>query len=192
MAGAVEVPGDIVVKGFTDDNPNKLAEWNVHIDPKAAKTVFDNGVPPTPVPLDTTNNVPPRKPFVEEMKAGGDTPWGRFLVRVYERLLVGNSTGEYYRWDPLAAAVASKPELCGKTERRKLTVSAKRGSAPPPGVAVEPFPLTNAWNRPREPLDAATEGAVTAKGAKAEVSVCLAVEPSAFEKRFTSVLAVKK
>jgi len=123
------------------------------------------------------------------MRAGGDTPWGSFLVKVYDKLLIDNSTGEYFQWDPLAAAVASDPALCGRIEKRKLTVVTKFGIVPPPGVAVELFPLTDARGRARKPLDAATEGAVTPKRAKATVSVCFAVEPTAFEKRFTSVVA---
>lgn len=191
MAGAVDVPGNIRVPGFTDKNPNKVAEWNVYIDPKAAKTVFDSGVPLTLVPLDTTNKVPLRKEFVAGMKAGAKTPWEKFLVSVYKKILRSNSTGEYYQWDPLAAVVASKPDLC-RMESRKLTVIAKAGNEPPPDVLVASFPLTAADGRLRTPLDAATAGGLTSEGAAATVNVCFGVVPTAFETQFISVLAKKK
>lgn len=57
MAGAINVPGNLQVHGFTEQIPNKLAEWNVWIDPVAAKYVFNSGVPITLVPLDTTNRL---------------------------------------------------------------------------------------------------------------------------------------
>ncbi|MFM9127466.1 MAG: nucleoside hydrolase, partial [Solirubrobacterales bacterium] len=37
MGGAVDVPGNIRVHGFTDNSPNTVAEWNIFIDPPAAK-----------------------------------------------------------------------------------------------------------------------------------------------------------
>jgi inosine-uridine nucleoside N-ribohydrolase len=33
MGGALDVPGNIIVPGFTDDHPNTRAEWNIYVDP---------------------------------------------------------------------------------------------------------------------------------------------------------------
>ncbi len=45
MGGAVRVKGNIIVPGFTDNLKNRVAEWNIYIDPVAAQKVFRSKFP---------------------------------------------------------------------------------------------------------------------------------------------------
>src|SRR5258706_10299136 len=57
MGGAVRVSGNLADGGgFKTDNAS--AEWNMYIDPAAAKAVFASGAPIRLVPLDATQKVP--------------------------------------------------------------------------------------------------------------------------------------
>jgi inosine-uridine nucleoside N-ribohydrolase len=65
MAGAVHVDGNVALLNNArpewDQGPgyssNLSAEWNVFVDPLAAKNIFDSGIPLTLVPLDACNHV---------------------------------------------------------------------------------------------------------------------------------------
>ncbi len=68
MGGAVDVPGS----GVSDENNS--AEWNIYLDPLAARLVFESGAPITLVPLDATNEVPVTPAFMDTLKANQNTP----------------------------------------------------------------------------------------------------------------------
>ena len=57
MGGAVRVKGNIIVPGFTDHLQNRVAEWNIYIDPVAAQKVFRSRVTKALVPLNAANQV---------------------------------------------------------------------------------------------------------------------------------------
>jgi len=107
MFGAVDVPGNIRVPGFTGDHPNRLAEWNAYIDPVAGKRVLDSGVPVRLVPLDATNHVPLRPELVRRLGQGSPQAPGRYVRSLLRPLIpvIGgvDGAGEYYHWDPLAS-----------------------------------------------------------------------------------------
>ena len=177
MGGAVDVPGNIRVHGFTDNSPNTVAEWNIFIDPPAAKAVFDSSVPLEIVPLDATNQVPLTRSFIDRFKAGATGPDGRFIYRVFNQVSSSNSAGEYFHWDPLAAAIADKPSLCEVRDKRPLTVmSTATGPATRAG-----FPARNWFGKPRNEIDEATAGGLTATGARRDVTVCMKANVAAFE-----------
>ncbi len=104
MAGAVNVPGNIVTPG--DDvwsyyGSNTTAEWNVFIDPKAAEVVLRAGLRVVLVPLDATNDVPVTKDFVSVYgDAAGSDVYAQFVFQILQQ-----QAGETDFFDPLAAAV---------------------------------------------------------------------------------------
>jgi pyrimidine-specific ribonucleoside hydrolase len=112
MAGAVDVPGNA---------PNGVAEYNVWIDPLAAKESIA-ALPVTLVPLDVTNQVPATTFFVDALGRHPATPEARAI----HALLVDNpqiAAGQYFFWDPLAAVLLVEPGL-GTYEEARVLVTA--------------------------------------------------------------------
>ncbi len=104
MGGALQVPGNVYYSGVGIDN--KDAEWNVFVDPLAAKVVIESGAPVTLVPLDATNSVPADLDFYRQLQSNRRTTEAEFVYQVLSRKLDMVLPGFYYFWDPLAAAVA--------------------------------------------------------------------------------------
>lgn len=104
MAGAVNVPGNVVTQGdnlWSYYGSNTTAEWNVFIDAKAAELVLRASLNVVLVPLDATNNVPVTDQFVNAYgQAAGDDVYAGF---VYQVML--QQAGQTDFFDPLAAAV---------------------------------------------------------------------------------------
>lgn len=123
MGGAVEVDGNVGNSGVDIDNP--YAEWNIYVDPQAAKVVLDSGVPVTLVPLDATNDAPLTLDFVERLAADAGTPQAQFVAEVMEELR-GLIEFGYYFWDPLAAAILVDGNLT-TFESADLTVVVDEG-----------------------------------------------------------------
>ncbi len=115
MGGALQVPGNVYYSGVGIDN--KDAEWNVFVDPLAAKLVIELGAPVTLVPLDATNKVPVDLDFFRQLESNRRTPEAEFVYQVLSRKLDAILPGYYYFWDPLAAAVAVD-ESIGVSRRR--------------------------------------------------------------------------
>jgi pyrimidine-specific ribonucleoside hydrolase len=99
MAGAVDVPGNA---------PGGVAEYNVWVDPLAAKEVLA-AVPVTLVPLDATNAVPITSFFVDVLGRHLGTPAAEAVHDLIadDPFLV---SGQYFFWDPLAAGIADRAE----------------------------------------------------------------------------------
>jgi len=104
MGGALQVPGNVFYSGVGIDN--KDAEWNVFVDPLAAKIVIESGGPVTLVPLDATNQAPADLSFYRKLQSNRKTPEAEFIYQVLSNKLDMILPGVYYFWDPLAAAVA--------------------------------------------------------------------------------------
>ena len=51
MGGAILVPGNLNPPIADHNMSNKLAEWNIYIDPVAADQVFKSGIPIKLIPL---------------------------------------------------------------------------------------------------------------------------------------------
>jgi inosine-uridine nucleoside N-ribohydrolase len=108
MGGAVRVTGNLADGGlFKTDN--KTAEWNMFVDPLAARIVFRSGVPIRVVGLDATNRVPIGAAFLRDFEAHVRSPLGRFVTQVLasDRTLIDQ--GYFYAWDPLAAVALVEP-----------------------------------------------------------------------------------
>ena len=155
MGGAVDVPGS----GVSDENNS--AEWNIYLDPLAARLVFESGAPITLVPLDATNEVPVTPAFMDTLKANQNTPESAFIYKALSGSNDSIAAGGYFFWDPLAAAVLGDPSLVTLTERMVDVVDtpgADFGRTKPVGngphiqVATQPNGATfeqallDAWN----------------------------------------------
>jgi pyrimidine-specific ribonucleoside hydrolase len=110
MGGAFSVPGNV------SDAPemgieNDVAEWNIYVDPHAAGLVIGSGAPVTFVPLDASNHVLLDEAFYDRLAADRSTPEAEFVYRVLTENIGFVSSGAYYFWDPLTAAVAVDESL---------------------------------------------------------------------------------
>lgn len=190
MGGAVNVPGNLRVHGFTDKHPNLKAEWNYYIDPVAAKVVFESGLPIRLVPLDATNKVPLTQSFIQRLKASPSNPLRDFAARTFDRISTASSNGEYYHWDPLAAVVAADPAICNESKRMKLAIIANAGddNGLANGQPKETYPLSAFDGKTRKPLSAEA-GATVASTKGKTIDVCLHVAPSVFEKKYIDVIS---
>lgn len=186
MGGAVKHAGNLRVHGFTDDHTNTAAEWNYYIDPVAAKIVFESGVPIRLIPLDATNRVPLTKQFADRFDPSTSNPLKAFVQRVFQKILVSTTNGEYFHWDPLAAAIAVHPELCDRFEPFKLSVIADPGQdqglkGGQPQVA---FPLMNYLGGKRNALSHSQAGATVISESGNDIMVCMHADAANFEKHF--------
>ncbi|MTI00387.1 nucleoside hydrolase [Roseibium sp. RKSG952] len=189
MAGAVAVPGNIRVEGFTDGNPNRTAEWNVYIDPVAAKIVFESGVPVLLVPLDATNVVPVTNAFVQRLEAADrKDPVAGFLGAVLNKVVNDPQIGGYKNWDPLAAVVSLHTGIC-RLEKRRLTVNVRTVASLPSGELRSSFPAANWRGERRHMLDPAAAGALVSVPSAPEVSVCMHVAPPDYEALFLKAMS---
>lgn len=102
MGGALHVPGNLGDGGaFKTDNTT--AEWNIFVDPLAARIVFRSGVKIRLIPLDATNTVPIDAAFVRDVQSHARSPLGRFVSEVLDADRPTVNQGLFYAWDPLAA-----------------------------------------------------------------------------------------
>ena len=110
MGGAIRVSGNLGDSGaFKTDNT--LAEWNMFIDPAAAKVVFASGAPIRLVPLDATQRVPIDMALLEQLQARAETPVAHFVAQVLATNRDFIRQGFYFAWDPLAAAALANPAV---------------------------------------------------------------------------------
>ncbi len=117
MGGAVRVSGNLADGGaFKTDNAS--AEWNMYIDPAAAKTVFASGAPIRLVPLDATQRVPIDMALLEQLQSKAETPLARFVAQVLASNRDSIRQGFYFAWDPLAAVALANPAVATFKPRR--------------------------------------------------------------------------
>jgi inosine-uridine nucleoside N-ribohydrolase len=110
MGGAIKVPGNLG-DGDVFRTNNKTAEWNIYIDPLAARRVFASGAPIEMIPLDATNRVPIDSAFVRDFSKKAATPLSRFVSQLFasEEDLINQHA--FYAWDPLAAVTLVHPGI---------------------------------------------------------------------------------
>lgn len=105
MAGAIAVPGNIT----------PAAEFNVYVDPHAARRVVRAGLPLTLIPLDVTTRVGFTRDHLTELTAESVEGIGRFIADCtakgfdYAESVEGH--GQLHLHDPLAVAAAVDPGL---------------------------------------------------------------------------------
>jgi purine nucleosidase/pyrimidine-specific ribonucleoside hydrolase len=109
MGGSVYVPGNI--ERDWPEIPNQVAEWNIWVDPVAAREVFASGLALHLVPLDGTNQVMWSEADVRAW-ASSTTPEGALAAEVLRSWLDSWSATEAYLWDLVAAVAATDPRLC--------------------------------------------------------------------------------
>jgi len=102
LGGAVRVSGNLGDGGFFQTS-NASAEWNIFIDPAAAKIVFTSGAPIRLVPLDATQRVPIDMALFEQFKSRASTPLASFVAQVLAANREQIRQGFYFALDPLAA-----------------------------------------------------------------------------------------
>ena len=108
MGGAVRVAGNLA-DGDVFKTNNKTAEWNIFVDPLAARVVFRSGAPIRLIPLDATNKVPVDPAFLRNFEASARTPLGRVVAQVLQADRKTIEDGIFYAWDPLAAVALLHP-----------------------------------------------------------------------------------
>lgn len=113
MGGAVDAPGNI----YNVDNNylNKVAEWNIFLDVLGAKITFESGVPITLVPLDASQFVPLNRAFYERLAGRATTRAARFILDALTEDMAFVLSGDFFFWDPLAAAILMDPSLAHHT-----------------------------------------------------------------------------
>jgi pyrimidine-specific ribonucleoside hydrolase len=107
MGGAVDVSGNI------DDSRigNRTAEWNLYVDPYAAKIVLESGAAVTLVPLDATNHARVTPEFYHRLEDNRTTAEATFVYDLLTKNYGFVTSGGYYFWDPLAAALVTDEDL---------------------------------------------------------------------------------
>ena len=132
MGGAVTVPGNV--------EASPAAEWNIYIDPEAARIVIAAGVAVTLVALDATNHLPWSQRFLARL-ASLDSAAAK---TVHELAVTRYMLDGLYLWDELAAMVAVDPSLV-TTERMNVRVDDDGAIVrDPDGFAVEVATNTDA------------------------------------------------
>jgi inosine-uridine nucleoside N-ribohydrolase len=127
MGGALRVPGNLGDGGLYKTK-NTKAEWNIFVDPRAARMVFESGVKIDLIPLDATGKVPIHKEFVDEVRKRARGPLSRFVVQVLESDREAIDGGYFQAWDPLAAAALVQRGVVGFRPVR-VTVTAEGQTA---------------------------------------------------------------
>ena len=187
MGGAVRVKGNIIVPGFTDNLKNKVAEWNIYIDPVAAQKVFRSRVPKVLVPLDATNQVQVTFAFVDEFKKQSKSPEAKFMCQVFDKETEFIKSGEFFFWDPLAAALGVEAGL-GKYEDLKMDVVVLYTDAPPLQKEAQGFSKKLKHGGPRQNFDYHRTGQTVIADTGGATKVCVNVDGERFKERYIRVI----
>ncbi|MCI0634516.1 MAG: nucleoside hydrolase [Actinobacteria bacterium] len=119
MAGAIDVAGN---------TPNGVAEYNVWVDPLAAKEVIE-GMEITLVPLDATDDVPFTSFFADTLAAHRSSPEAEAAYRIIlanEPIFLAPG---YSFWDTLATALVFRPELATWDEASVVVTASEDAGA---------------------------------------------------------------
>ncbi|VUD68757.1 Pyrimidine-specific ribonucleoside hydrolase RihA [Thalassocella blandensis] len=187
MGGAFDVPGNIIVPGFTDNHPNQHAEWNMFVDAKAAAQVFASGLPIEVVGLDVTNQVKVTKAFAKEFKSKASTPAAEFWDKVLDDNDWFIDSGEYFFWDVLAALVVIDRSFC-KGEMASVTVTHDKAEKPWEPSSLKSIPETTTEGKKRQHLSAKTAGVTRIGGNNPKVKICRKTQADKAFKVFTDTL----
>jgi inosine-uridine nucleoside N-ribohydrolase len=187
MGGAVRVKGNIIVPGFTDHLKNQVAEWNIFIDPVAAQKVFRAKVPKVLIPLDVTNQVQVTFDFVDRFKKRRKSPESEFMAKIFDKETEFIKSGEFYFWDPLAAAMGVEEHL-GKYENLKIDVVVIYTDAPPLQKEALGFSKKLKHGAPRRNFDYHKTGQTVVSEQGGLTKVYLQVDGEKFKERYIAVI----
>ena len=120
---ADKVKGCVMMCGSSDHlgNMSAVAEYNVWVDPEAAKVVFSSGMPLKMVGLDICRQHASFTPEETAKLRGVGTPLAEFCVDI-QRVVLNEWDGRVELPDPIAMAVAFEPAVATGTERRFVAV----------------------------------------------------------------------
>ncbi|HUA18497.1 MAG TPA: nucleoside hydrolase [Bryobacteraceae bacterium] len=144
MGGAVHARGNLGDGGVYHTD-NTTAEWNIFVDPLAARIVFRSGVPIRLIALDATNKVPIDARFLHAFEEDAHSPLGRVAAQVLEADHDTIAQGIFFAWDPLAAVAMLHPGVV-KTARMHIEIrqdppeagrTAQSAGAPNAEVAID-------------------------------------------------------
>ncbi|WP_420420642.1 nucleoside hydrolase [Simkania sp.] len=123
MGGALLSPGNI--EGRPMGFKNRVSEYNIFLDAKAAQDVFDSGVPITLVPIDVIEHVP-TKPFYEMIAENRKTPAANFVYEILKPSVKNKKRTREYLWDPVSAVLLTNPNSAQYRDL-KLVVNLRKG-----------------------------------------------------------------
>ena len=121
LAGKVK---ECVMMGGASDhlgNITPVAEFNVWVDPEAAKVVFSSGMPLKMVGLDISRNHAVFTPEESAKLRDVGTALAEFCVDI-QRVILKEWDGGFELPDPIAMAVALDPEVATRVEHRFVAV----------------------------------------------------------------------
>jgi pyrimidine-specific ribonucleoside hydrolase len=113
MGGAIYAPGNIY-----SDWPaieNSVAEWNIWVDPLAARDILASGLQLHVTPLDATNQVIWTQSDAVGWASSG-SPEGTLAGEMLQWMIHSWYPNGAYVWDLVAAINASDPVLCPETQ----------------------------------------------------------------------------
>ncbi len=109
MGGALHVRGNI--ESDWPDIHNRVAEWNIWVDPVAASEVFSTELSKGLTPLDATKRVIWKESDAAAWEASG-TPEGILAAELLRWMLRSWSPKGIFVWDLVAAVNTTDPDLC--------------------------------------------------------------------------------
>lgn len=112
--------------------PVRSAEWNMYLDPLAAQIVFRSGVPIRLMTLDATKRVPIGADFVREFNSMPHGALGDVVQRVLDSQRDSIAAGQFYAWDPLAAAALLDSRIV-RTDPVHIDITDEGRTVPSPG-----------------------------------------------------------
>jgi purine nucleosidase len=120
---AEKVKGCVMMCGSSDHlgNMTAVAEYNVWVDPEAAKVVFSSGMPLKMVGLDIGRQHASFTPEESAKLRGVGTPLAKFCVDI-QRVVLNEWDGRVELPDPIAMGFALDPAVSTRTERRFVAV----------------------------------------------------------------------
>jgi purine nucleosidase/pyrimidine-specific ribonucleoside hydrolase len=108
MGGAVYTPGNL--SDLIPNPTNLVAEWNIFVDPQAAKEIFASGIDIYLIPLDATNQAKIDVTDINQWRAGGEV--ANFTADIYNMLLKSTDQPDIAIWDLMTAEIMVNPDLC--------------------------------------------------------------------------------
>ncbi len=158
MGGSVYLPGNI--EHDWPEIHNRVAEWNIWVDPVAAGEVFASSLELHLMPLDGTNQVMWTQSDAQTWSASG-TPEGSLAAKILTWMLHSWSSERAYIWDLAAATATTDARLCPEVPLA-LNIVVEAGSEQGRMVVMDQPANTRVCLEPdAEQIKARAEGVLT-------------------------------